>query len=70
MRASYRHGVEWIALNDEPEEMDVDEVACLVSTCLLADLFGKEERVVAADVIRKRSRARNARLREKEAHGG
>ena len=53
-RASYRLGVEWIALNDEPADCDVDNVASYISTCLLADLFGKDTAQVAAAVVRYR----------------
>ena len=55
-RASYRKGVEWIALNDEPDTMDVDEIAGFISTALLADLFGKDEHEVAKAVARWRER--------------
>jgi hypothetical protein len=55
MRASYRHGVSWIALNDEPI-LDADQITGLISIGLLADLFGKDPETVAADVIRYRIR--------------
>lgn len=55
-RASYRYGVAWIARNDEPEDRDVENVAGYISTTLLADLFGKDQDVVAADVVRYRER--------------
>jgi len=51
---SYWFGVEWIALNDEPDCLDSTEVAGLVSTCLLADLFGCPANIVAADIVSKR----------------
>ncbi len=54
MRASYRKGVEWIAWNDEPEDLDAEVVAEYVSTGLLADLFGKDVDEVARAVVRKR----------------
>ncbi len=60
MAASYRFGVEWIALNDEPGEMDSEVVSGLISTCLLADLFGKDQEKVAADIIQ--FRVKNARV--------
>lgn len=56
-RASYREGVAWIACNDDlgsADAMDVEQVAYYISTCLLADLFGKSNEVVAADVVRYR----------------
>jgi len=57
MRASYRKGIEWIASNDEPEELDVDSVSSYISTMLLADLFGKDPDEVAKAVVRFRKRA-------------
>jgi hypothetical protein len=55
-RASYRDGVEWIAFNDEPGSRDAEEVAGYVSTCLLADLFGKDRATVAKDIVRAREK--------------
>ena len=56
MRASYRHGVRWIAENDEPDSLEADEIEGYVSTLLLADLFGKEPETVAADIVRQREK--------------
>ncbi len=53
-RASYREGVAWIALNDEPTDLDPESVDGYVATLLLADLFGKEPREVAEAVVRYR----------------
>jgi hypothetical protein len=53
-RASYRDGIAWIALNDEPTEMDAQVVGGFISTILLADLFGVEPARVAEDVVRYR----------------
>jgi hypothetical protein len=55
-RASYRHGVEWIALNDEANETEADEMAGLISVGLLADLFDKDPLDVARAVIRFREK--------------
>lgn len=55
-RASYRAGVAWIALNDEPDSLDPDDVAGYISTTLLADLFGKEPIEVGRAVVRYRER--------------
>lgn len=55
-RASYRAGVEWIAMNDEPTERDPELVKGVISVCLLADLFGCEAAVVAQDVVRYREK--------------
>lgn len=49
-RASYRAGVRWIAENDEPGSIDIDEIDGYISTLLLADLFGKDPRDVAWDI--------------------
>lgn len=59
-RASYRKGVEWIALNDDPaagDAQEVEAVAGYISTMLLADLFGVSSEDVAKDIIRYRKRA-------------
>lgn len=62
MRASYRVGVEWIALNDESgwtsgnDEQDARAIAGFISTQLLADLFGKDAEDVAKAVVRYRRR--------------
>lgn len=55
-RASYRHGVAWIALNDEPDTRDPEIVSDLISTLLLADLFDKPPLDVARAVVRYRER--------------
>lgn len=55
-RASYRYGIEWIALNDEEDVLDVEEVAGFISTSLLADLFGKDPVEVATAIVRYRLR--------------
>lgn len=36
-RASYRHGIEWIALNDDPGSQDAEDVECVSE--MIADLF-------------------------------
>lgn len=56
-RASYRHGVEIIALNEEPEERDPGVVAGMISVGLLATLFGVTTERVAGDIIRFRIEA-------------
>lgn len=53
-RASYRHAVYWIAENDEPLVLDEDEIASLVSTLLVADIFGVDPKRVGSDVAKKR----------------
>jgi len=53
-RAAYRDGIAWIALNDEPDDVDLDRVSGYISTLLLADLFAVDNEKVAADVVRYR----------------
>lgn len=53
-RPSYRHAVQWIADNDEPEDTDVDEISGYVSTLLAADLFEVDPIKVATDIKRYR----------------
>jgi hypothetical protein len=55
-RASYRAGIEWIALNDEPAETDHDTVKDMISVSLLSHLFEKDADEVAKAVIRFRAR--------------
>lgn len=59
-RASYRHGIDWIALNDGVEERDPETIATQISVCLLADLFGKTPQQVAFDVLKSRYEGRAA----------
>lgn len=54
-RASYRHGVEWIALNDEPSEFELQTISESISVMLLADIFGLSYLRVAGDVLRQRT---------------
>jgi hypothetical protein len=63
-RASYRHAVEWIALNDSPADNDpVDQLRGLVTVCLVADLFGVDQDKVAADVFTFREKYASIRQR-------
>lgn len=62
---SYRQGIAWIGLNDEPSDMDTATVSSLISVLLLADLFGKHAEEVATDVVRYREQ--QAALDEAEA---
>jgi len=54
MRASYRHGIDWIAYNDDGAETDPDVIGSYMTTIMLADLFGKDPEVVAKAVAKKR----------------
>lgn len=51
---SYREAIAWIAQNDEPSDLDVDNVAGYISTTLIADLWRKDPIEVATAVVRKR----------------
>lgn len=51
-RASYRYGVEWVAFNDEPGEMNPERISGFISVCLLADLFDVTSEKIVADVLR------------------
>jgi hypothetical protein len=53
-RASYRHAVELIALNDEPSEMDAEIVAGLASVVIVSGMFDVDEDKLARDVVRYR----------------
>lgn len=55
-RASYKHGIELIALNDEPSVLDVDDLeeSAGISINLLADLFEVPLRKVCEDIVRLR----------------
>ena len=55
-RASYRYGIAWIAVNDEPSETELDFVKFQISVVLLADLFGLEPERVAKDVLKHRAK--------------
>lgn len=58
-RASYRHGVAIIALNDEAggdEALDESIVRTYISVGLLADLFDVPVERVARDVVRYRKK--------------
>lgn len=56
-RPGYREAVEWIALNDETGETDVEAMSGLISIAMVADLWGKDSMTVAKAVIAKRKRA-------------
>ena len=50
-RASYRHAIFWIAMNDDADVTpDADEAVGLISVALVADLFEVSPKKVARDV--------------------
>ena len=48
---SYKRAVEFIAMNDDPENRDVESVAGYISTITAAVGFGKDNMQVARDVV-------------------
>lgn len=59
-RASYRHAIQWIAVNDsggDGDALNPDVVAYYVTSLLVADVFGVDEARVGRDVVRARKRA-------------
>lgn len=55
--ASYKKAVAWIALNDEPLWVDLEDLEAIsemISVQLIAELFGKPEKKVAQDVLKYR----------------
>lgn len=49
--SAYRNGVEWIALNDEPRQMDPVKVGQFITSVMLAAICGKEPAQVGQDVV-------------------
>ena len=62
-RASYREGIEIIALNDSCDLETEEELVGMPSVFLLAHLFGVEQERVARDVIQ--YRRREARIKSR-----
>ena len=52
--AKYSDAVAWIAENDEPTLLEEDQVASMISTQLVGDIFNVGEAQVAWDVVRYR----------------
>lgn len=52
--SKYSFAVAWIAVNDEPTEKDPVVICDQMSVVLVADMFGKEPEVVAADIMKVR----------------
>lgn len=51
----YRSAVQWIAGNDD-EELGNDDTGYILTVCMVADLWGKEQAQVAADVLKLRGK--------------
>lgn len=76
-RASYRDGIDFIAMNDEADELDEEVVGGLATVLMLSELFGVDRARVARDVVRYRKRiaqqerrAHADRLHARERCGG
>lgn len=52
--ASYRRGISFIALYDEPRELEAANMEGQASVLVLAEVFGKPESQVIADVLKRR----------------
>ncbi len=53
-RASYRDAVDFIAQNDDAEELDPESVTGSLTVVLVASIFGTDAEHVARDVVRLR----------------
>mgnify|MGYP007049926759 CR=1 FL=1 len=55
MKPSLRSAIEWIAQNDNSGNGDSEEeIAGYVSTALIADLFNKDQNILAKKIANKR----------------
>lgn len=50
-RASYKHAIEHIALNDDPAELDPSNVFNQMTVVLVSEIFGVGSLEVADDVV-------------------
>ena len=48
----YRFAVEWIAFNDDPAEMDLENIKGTISVGLVADIFSKSTMDVSLSVLK------------------
>jgi hypothetical protein len=65
-RASYRAGVAWIADHDESHQRDLEAISTVNTTRLLAELFGRDEKQIAVDVLKLRVNRAVAEAKEME----
>lgn len=55
MKPSLRSAIEWIAQNDNSGNGDSEEeIARYVSTVMIADLFNKDQSILAKKIVNKR----------------
>lgn len=57
-RASYRDAIDYIAWNDEPEELDAQEMFGMATVQLVSQIFDVPGEKVAEDVVRLRKKQR------------
>lgn len=65
-RASYREAIAWIALNDDPgssDAYDPKEVGRMISSHLVADLFGVDNEKVGKDIVRFRLKVKAGKIK-------
>lgn len=48
---SYKDAVRWIAIEDEPTDLDEESVSNGITVALVADLFDRSMEQVAKDVV-------------------
>lgn len=60
MRPSLKAAIEWVALNDDPSEMDQEVVIETITVGMLADLYGKTTSEISRRIVKIR-REENAR---------
>jgi hypothetical protein len=63
--AKYSDAIQWIADNDDTDLGEPEDGIFIVSICLVADLFGKDQHIVYADV-RRRRRIDSARFKQQQ----
>jgi hypothetical protein len=51
-RASYAAAIDWIVYNDDTEWLAAEEEAISVTAALVADLFGRDDDEIRADLKR------------------
>jgi hypothetical protein len=46
--------VEWIALNDNPEDMDAESISGNTIVCMVADLTGRTQEEIGKEIVIRR----------------
>lgn len=55
LRMSYKASLIWIAYNDEPEDLDENNISDYISVSFLADMYGISRHSVSKDICLIRS---------------